>query len=118
MTPKTRDALQFRDAIHFVTFNVVIGDWEKFTKIVQKHYPQFSEDKKDGKMFFIGGRDLTVCIFLSRLDVPTLAHEAVHATNAVFDFIGSEFGLKTDEQFAYYVQWIVGTIYHNMRAKK
>jgi hypothetical protein len=107
--------LVFRDAIHFTTYTFVLSDWSKFIKEIRKVLPEYNGDKKDGQMFFVGNRgsEAYVFIFLRKFDVPTLAHEAVHATNAVFDYIGSEFGLKTDEQFAYYVQWIVGTIYHN-----
>ena len=105
----------FRDAIHFVTYTFITKDWDSFSKEVRKQFPDYKEDIKDGKTISITGRESFVFIFLKKFDVPTLAHEAVHATNAVFDSIGSEFGMKTDEHFAYYVQWIVGTIYHNRK---
>lgn len=46
-----------------------------------------------------------ILLFLDKLNIPILAHEATHAANRIFEYIGEEKPSK--ECYAYVVEWIV-----------
>lgn len=106
----------FRDGIHYVDYTVVIGRIEDFRKLVHKKYPEFHiGDKTAFHLYAVTGNKREAFIYLNRLDVPCLAHEAVHAAVSVIDDIGSKVTKETDEHIAYYVQWLVGTVWHHFK---
>ncbi len=39
-----------------------------------------------------------------------IAHEAIHATNMMFSYLGVTYTLEDDEHFAYFVNFVVGCI--------
>ncbi len=53
----------------------------------------------------------------SPFGISALAHECVHAANAVFERIGAPVSLKwhEDEPYAYYVEWLVREFLRRMR---
>lgn len=97
--------IEFYDPIYHIRYYVCVGDLAKYEK--------FSGDTcvKGGRCYTkIVGDNIYVYIYLGRFNIPTLCHECCHAANAVFTEIGSPIDRSTDEGFAYYVQWLVGTI--------
>lgn len=40
-----------------------------------------------------------------------IAHEAVHAANAIFEDLGVNFVYREDEHYAYFVQWLTNKIW-------
>lgn len=117
-----KNTISFRDPIYFINYTVVVGNWNDFYKLVKKIIPDFSDKPSDGKLLAVSsendGRSNEFYIYLARLDIPLLAHEVVHAAIKVFDKIGSPINMSTDECFAYYVQWLVGTIYYNFKKSR
>ena len=43
-------------------------------------------------------------------DVNTIAHEAVHATNFIFNDLEVDFNFDSDEHYAYMVGWVAGCV--------
>lgn len=111
-------SMTFRDPIHHVDYFVLIGVLNDFRKVVNKFHPAFHIDEGTAKTIYSINKGNRECyIYLNRLDIPCLAHEAVHAAIQMYNDIGTEVTEKTDEHLAYYVQWIVGTIYHHFKQK-
>ena len=109
----------FYDHVYHVEYFASIEDFKSFVKEIQIYDKEYNEPETDAKCVFFEKDGKARCfIYVKTLDVPCIAHEAVHAAVSVFNKIGSKINLKTDECFAYYVQFLVGTIYHNYKKHK
>jgi hypothetical protein len=108
--------IKFRDPIYFVTYTFILKDWNLFLREMDKISKDYEISyHPDARMQFFGGRESHVFIYLKSFNLPTLAHEVAHAALAVFKSIGANVTSDNDENFAYYIQWIFGTIYHNIK---
>ena len=47
----------------------------------------------------------------------SLAHEAVHVTNAIFEELGVDTGYDHDEHYAYMVQWVTDCLWQVVTGK-
>jgi hypothetical protein len=108
---KKRKAFAWYDPIHHIDYYFCVGDWDRFDKECKRHGVDNSNSSREARCVFVSdGKRRKVFIFLNRINTPALAHEASHAAIAVFTDIGSRVNHETEEHFAYYIQWIIGTI--------
>lgn len=110
--------IQFYDPVYHVQYTAVVGSSEDFKKVLQRKYPDKIVGNESARCLFKSKPNRECYIYLNRLDVSALSHECVHAAIDVFHDIGSRVTLETDENFAYYVQWLVGTIYYGIKNHK
>ena len=76
------------------------------------------DDNTDGCVFYdISFKTNKSCILIAirNYDIPLIAHEAVHAANRLFDYIGEDKPSK--EAFAYLVEYIVKEIINFYKIK-
>jgi len=108
---RKKQAFEFYDPIYHIGYYFCLGDWKKFDKECKKFGIDNSNSSRQARCCFASdGQKRNVFIFLEIINTPSLAHEACHAAISVFNDIGASVNHETDENFAYYVQWIVGTI--------
>lgn len=70
------------------------------------------EDPSVGLFFHSGGNDCwiilnTADLYGHTLDAGMIAHEALHATNYILEYIGMELTEQSEESYTYLLQWIV-----------
>ena len=107
--------LRFFDPIHSIYYVVVLGDIGLFREIIYQHDKEYKIDNVCGHFCCCSDRFF---IYVNRLDCGLIAHESIHATLAMFERIGSRLDRSSEENFAYYTQWIVGTILYNFKREK
>ena len=95
---------------------------------VQEVIPEFSDNDvvfahswryrwgKDGKEGFI--MILSTQCPLAKLDHGTIAHEAIHIKNMVFELRGIHLDPDNDEAEAYFVGWLITEIYKVLEENK
>jgi hypothetical protein len=70
----------------------------------------FKDHKKDGSTRY-------VVIFFGKTDISTIAHEALHVVNQIFDDRLIYPDLKNDEPQAYLIGWVVSKCYNFLEVK-
>ncbi len=106
---------QLKNPIYPVDIWIHIGrNWDNFHR---KYYPGtgkkgFSPEECYGFSTYIEEEYKGIHITLLPDITPgQIAHEAKHAVNFIYQFIGKELDLENDEDECYLLQWLVDEIY-------
>jgi hypothetical protein len=100
-------------AIYPISIALVLNATEKFmnetfTDVYNQDIIKDFEALVGTSQFRNDSRNVVVCYTVEKsLTIGVIAHEAVHMTNRIFNWIGQDLDIKKDECYAYLLEHIV-----------
>jgi len=112
----------FTDEVFKTGIVVMVGSYtaDELDKEVKKYnsYPINNDFNYDARTIKIVEELSCIVHFKKKWDVGTIAHECFHIAHFMFDSIGIYLSDDSQETYAYYIEYLVETIYNELNPKQ